>query len=196
MGELNTYSIQGRNIEFLETPRLNLLKFSAEDLDYIFKKFSKVDTMFILGLPDEESFEKEKLKSNGGYTTYDRTILHFKLQIKENNEVIGGAGFHNWYASHLRAELGYAISKESYKRQGYMTEAVKEILKYGFNDLNLNRIEACISPNNENSLKLIKKFGFQQEGYLRAHFIRNAEVEDSIIFSLLRSEYFEKRDAN
>lgn len=196
MAGLNILSINGLDIEFLETTRLNLLKFSPEDFNYIFENFSKQDAMFILGLPDEAYFEKEKFKSNGGYKTYDRTILHFKLQLKVNNEVIGGVGFHNWYPSHLRAELGYAISKEEYKRQGYMTEAINEILNFGFNNLNLNRIEACVGPNNDYSLKLIKKFGFQQEGYLREHYIRDTEVEDSIIFSLLRSEYFRERGKN
>jgi ribosomal-protein-alanine N-acetyltransferase len=175
--------------EILSTERLLLRKLTPEGFKYIFENYSKDEIKAQLGLSTDEEFIKEKQKSDGGYKTYDRSIAHFKLIVKETNEVIGGGGFHNWYAAHSKAELGYVLNKEEHKRKGYMSEAVSTLLEYGFHSMQLNRIEACIGPANIASLSLIRKFGFTQEGYLRKHFTRDGEVQDSIIFSLLREEY-------
>lgn len=143
----------------------------------------------MLGLNTEEDYLREKKKAEGGYRTYDRSIEHFKLVLKENDEVIGGAGFHNWYAIHKRAELGYVMYKEEQRRKGLMEEAVRAILDHGFRVMELNRVEATIGPKNEASLNLIKKLGFTQEGHLRNHYVHEGEVQDTLIFGLLREEY-------
>lgn len=175
--------------EILTTKRLLLKKFTPADFKYIFENYSEEEIKTELGLTTHEEFIKEKQKNEGGYTTYDRSIVHFKLILKETNEVIGGGGYHNWYPDHSKAELGYALNKDEHKQKGYMTEAVNIILNYGFNVMGLNRIEACVSPVNMASLSLIKKYGFTQEGYLRKHYVRDGEVQDTLIFSLLKEEY-------
>lgn len=175
--------------ELIETDRLILKKITPEGFKYIFENHSREEIKELLGLLTEADFLKERVKYQGGYTTYDRTIIHFKLILKGTNRVIGGGGFHNWYIYHNRAELGYALTRDEDKRHGYMSEAVKAMLAYGFHEMALNRVEACISPANIASLSLIRKFGFTQEGHLREHYIRENSPEDSLIFSLLRSEY-------
>jgi ribosomal-protein-alanine N-acetyltransferase len=175
--------------EVLTTERLLLRKFTAEGFTYLFENYSDDEIKDQLGLTTEEELLKEKEKVQGGYTTYDRTILHFRLIVKKTREVIGGAGYHNWYQAHRKAELGYALTKEEHKRKGYMTEAISTILDYGFNTMNLNRIEACIGPANTASLSLINKYRFTKEGYLRQHYIRGEDIQDSVIFSLLKEEY-------
>ena len=175
--------------EILTTERLLLRKITPAGFKYIFEHYAEEEIKKQLGLTTEEEFIKEREKNEGGYLTYDRSIVQFKLILKETNEVIGTCGYHNWYFNHRKAELGYTLIKDDHKRKGYMSEAVKKILEYGFNSMNLNRIEACIGPGNMASLSLIKKYGFTQEGYLRKHFIRDAEIQDSIIFALLKEEY-------
>ena len=175
--------------EVLITDRLLLRKLTPEGFTYLFENYSDEEIKDQLGLTTEEELIKEKEKAQGGYTTHDRTILHFRLIVKETNEVIGGAGYHNWYQAHRKAELGYALTKDEHKKKGYMTEAISAILDYGFNSMDLNRIEACIGPSNTASLSLIRKYGFTKEGYLRQHYIRGDEIQDSIVFSLLRREY-------
>ena len=70
-----------------------------------------------------------------------------------------------------------------------MSEAMEAILAYGFNDMNLNRIEAFVGKNNVASLRTLKKFNFEEEGVLREHYINKSDPEDSLVFSLLKSEY-------
>jgi ribosomal-protein-alanine N-acetyltransferase len=175
--------------ETLATERLLLRKLTPEGIRYIFANYPEEEIKRQLGLLTDEDFIRDKKKNEGGYTTYDRTIVHFKLILKDTNEVIGGGGFHNWYAVHNRAELGYVLNKDEHKRKGYMSEAVSTMLEYGFKEMNLNRVEACIGPENEASLAVVKKFGFTQEGYLRKHYVVGGETHDSLIFSLLKEEY-------
>lgn len=175
--------------ETLETKRLILRKITPEGFVELFENHSDDDAKKILGLSSDEELTKEKEKSKGGYTTYDRTIIAFLMGLKDSGETIGRCGYHNWYTSHRKAEIGYLIMKEENKRKGYMSEAMKAILDYGFNTMNLNRIEACIGPSNAASLSLAKKYGFVQEGYLRQHYVRKDLVEDTLIFSLLKEEY-------
>jgi [ribosomal protein S5]-alanine N-acetyltransferase len=175
--------------EILETERLILKKVTPEVYTYIFENLSEAEIKKQFGLISDEDFIKEKMKSQGGYTTYDRTVLSFLLVLKNNNETIGKSGYHNWYKDHRKAEIGYVLHKDENKRKGYMSEALRAILDYGFNSMNLNRIEACIGPANIASQNLIKKCGFTQEGYLRQHYIREGEIQDSLIFSILKEEY-------
>jgi ribosomal-protein-alanine N-acetyltransferase len=175
--------------EILNTERLILKKLTPEIFTYVFKNYSKAEIIKILGLGSEAEFIKEKEKCEGGYTTFNRSILSFLLVLKDNNETIGRCGYHNWYLDHRKAEIGYLLNKKENKRKGYMSECIKVVLEYGFNSMKLNRIEACIAPANIASQSLIKKYGFTQEGYLRQNFIRDGEIQDSLIFSLLKHEY-------
>ena len=176
-------------LEALETDRLLLKMISPEQFKILFQQFEKAEIMALLGLQTDEEFAEEKMKSDKGYQTYDRTILSFFLVLKETNETIGRSGFHNWYAKHQRAEVGYVMYQETHRRKGYMREALAAILEYGFKVMGLNRIEAYIGPNNIASLTLIKKFGFTEEGVLRKHYCQDGELLDSIVFSLLQEEY-------
>jgi [ribosomal protein S5]-alanine N-acetyltransferase len=176
-------------LETLETERLFLKKITPEGFTFMFENYSETEVMKLLGLSSREDFVKQKEKCEGGYTTYDRTILSFLLVLKSNSETIGRSGYYNWYKDHRKAELGYLLNKEEIMRKGYMSEALKAILEYGFSVMDLNRIEACTAPSNTASQSLLKKFGFTQEGYLRQHYIRDGEMQDSLIFSLLKEVY-------
>jgi ribosomal-protein-alanine N-acetyltransferase len=175
--------------EILETKRLILKKVTPETFVYLFENYPDREIKQLLGLKSDEELIKEKEKSRGGYTTYDRTIVAFLLVSKESNETIGRCGYHNWYKEHRKAEIGYALNAEEHKQKGFMGEAMEAIIKYGFRIMDLNRIEASTSPENSASQNLLKKFGFQQEGYLRQHYIRREEIQDSLIFSLLKEDY-------
>jgi ribosomal-protein-alanine N-acetyltransferase len=70
-----------------------------------------------------------------------------------------------------------------------MKEALASIINYGFNAMELNRIEAYASTGNLPSLLLLRGFEFTKEGIMRSHYFNNNVMEDSICFSLLRSEY-------
>jgi ribosomal-protein-alanine N-acetyltransferase len=70
-----------------------------------------------------------------------------------------------------------------------MSEAIVPILNYGFNNMNLERIEAFVSPNNTPLIKLLTKMKFKKEGLLKHHYFDKNKMDDSIVFALLKSEY-------
>ncbi len=176
------------NFETLTTERLILRKFTPEEFKHIFENYTESEIRKLLGITSDADFIKENEKYKKGYDSYNRSLVYFQLIDKQSNHIIGGCGFHNWFPEHSRAELGYGLTIEKYKQKGLMTEAMKPIIEYGFNNMNLIRIEACVGPNNLASLKLIKKYNFTQEGYLRKHYFQNGILHDSLIFSLLKGE--------
>ena len=181
------------NFETLKTDRLILRKLSPNDFRYIFENYSEEDIKSFLGHNSDEDYKKEKNRYQNGYTTYNRSFEYFQIIDKTSMNIIGGCGFHNWYFEHRRAELGYALTNENFRGQGIMSEALKVVIDYGFNKMNLHRIEALIGSENIPSLKLMKKFNFIKEGVLRQHYFINNEFEDSNIFSRLKTDYNSER---
>ncbi len=104
---------------------------------------------------------------------------------KENNEVLGWAGYHSWAQQHHRAELFYSLKKDEFKRKGYMSEALQPILEYGKNQMDLYRIEAFVAIDNIPSNRLMEKFGFQKETTLKHRYQFGDEVDTDNFYSLL-----------
>lgn len=177
----------------IETQRLILTGYSSEDITYIFENFGRSEIKEILGHRTDEEYQKEEYKYKNGYASYNRAFILFLLTEKSTNYIIGRCGIHNWNKEHKRAEIGYHISDENYKRKGLMTEAVGPIIDYGFTQLNLHRIEALVGSNNIPSLKIIETYQFTREGLLKQHYCLDNKYEDSIMFSILYHEFNEKQ---
>ena len=180
--------VRKMELKLLTTPRLILKILSPEDFIYTFENNSESEIKKILGHNSDEEYLKEKNKYENGYTTYNRSFKYFQIIKKNSGTIIGGCGFHNWYPDHRRAELGYVITEEEFKGKRIMSEALEVVIDYGFNKLNLHRIEALVGTNNIPSLKLMGKFNFVKEGVLRQHYFVNNQFEDSVIFSKLHSD--------
>lgn len=183
------------NFVVIETARLILKGLTPEDMQYIFDRWPKTEIKKALGHRSDDDFTKEETKVKNGYASYNRRFLLFLMEHKETGAIFGRCGLHNWNKDHQRAELGYSIEVELFKRQGYMTEAVEAVLDYGFNQLKLNRMEALVGTTNIPSLKIMEKFDFVKEGMLRQHYLTD-QFEDSFAFSKLASEYFSKKTSH
>lgn len=177
------------NFQHIETKRLLLTGLTPEDMNSIFTTLSKDEIMKILGHRTEEEYMQEERKQINGYASYNRRFLLFLMTVKESKRIIGRCGLHNWNVDHRRAEIGYNIVDEDFKRMGFMSEAVEAIVKYGFEELNLNRIEALVGIGNVPSLRLLEKNNFKKEGQLRQHYPLADGFEDSLLFSKLKAEH-------
>ena len=175
--------------ETLYTERLILRKLTPEIYTDLFSNYDESRIREILRIGNSDEYEKQLYRFKSGLSSFNRSFVYFQLLDSVNGELIGGCGYHTWYLDHDRAELGYYLDHESYKNKGFMSEAIKQVIAYGFENMHLHRIEACVSPNNIPSLKLMEKFGFTHEGLLRQHYLNNEAYEDSFVFSLLKEEY-------
>ncbi|NDK56264.1 GNAT family N-acetyltransferase [Pontibacter fetidus] len=174
---------------FLETERLYLRELSPEVYKHLFTTCNSSRIAEYLGLSTSKDVEIECEKYNQGMTTYFSTFLSFHILDKQSGRVLGKCGYHTWVPTHRRAEIGYELYADEDKNKGYMTEALGAILAYGFEQMNLHRIEAYIAAYNVPSAKLLKRFGFTEEGNARGHYVVDGINEDSLFLSLLQPEY-------
>ncbi|MEN9337500.1 MAG: hypothetical protein RLZZ500_2487 [Bacteroidota bacterium] len=136
--------------------------------------------------------KQEKERATKGYETANKSLLLFLIRSQSTSKYIGWCGYHTWYLDHQRAEIGYGLYADEFKQQGIMSEALEAVLHYGFDTMNLQRVEAFIGRENTASKKLVQKMGFQEEGCLRAHYFTQNQYEDSLVFGLLASEFNSK----
>ena len=174
----------------IETERLSLRIFTPQSFDYIFKQCPEEEQLELFQGRKEE-LELERSRYTKGMTTFNRSFVFFHLFQKSSGVLIGSVSYHTWAFEHFRAEIGYALNEDQFKNKGYMYEALLAILHYGFREMKLNRVEALIGPDNIASQSLVKKLGFQYEGNLREHYLKNGKFEDSWAYSLLRREWKE-----
>jgi ribosomal-protein-alanine N-acetyltransferase len=157
-------------------------------INELFKNKSKNEIITYFGT-DEAGYEHLKSMVEQGMEAYRVSSFYFLLINKASNKVIGECGFHTWNQAHRKAELFYSLRNETDKRKGYMSEAVKAVLNYGFNELALHRVAALTAPSNDASIALLMHFGFIKEGTLRQDYVVNGINEDSLCFSLLKWEW-------
>jgi ribosomal-protein-alanine N-acetyltransferase len=117
----------------------------------------------------------------------NNTAISWTITLKEQPEkLIGNISFHKTDAAHHRAEIGYMLMPEHW-RKGLVSEAIKAVIAYGFNAMNLHSIEANINPRNEPSRNILLKHGFVKEAYFKESYHYNGKFLDSEIYSLLKS---------
>jgi len=83
--------------------------------------------------------------------------------------------------------LGYWIGAK-YAQQGYMTAAVRAVIPFVFDSLELHRLEAACLPNNTASIKLLERTGFRREGLARRYLRINGVWQDHLLYALLDSD--------
>ncbi|GAA0176775.1 GNAT family N-acetyltransferase [Clostridium sediminicola] len=145
----------------LKTKRLKLRPLETEDIDSVMNFWGNEEVMkYSGGAGNKESEERSiafyiNLQKEKGFSP-------FIVSLKENNQIIGACGF-NPTDKDSEIELIYHFSKE-YWGQGYATEAAEELIAYAIENLKKEKIIASTSPQNNPSMKVLKKLGFSYVG--------------------------------
>jgi [ribosomal protein S5]-alanine N-acetyltransferase len=115
--------------------------------------------------------------------------LDYTFAIVPKGEVglVGCIGLH-LAPPHQRAEMGYWMGRP-YWRHGYTTEAARRVVRFGFEDLHLNRIMASCFRGNFASARVMQKAGMTYEGTLQQHFLRFGQFHDAEYYAVLREEW-------
>lgn len=172
----------------LNTARLNLKPLTPQIIKELFRENSKENIMQLLGC-DEHVYLRYQEMVDKGMETHRISFCYFIVIDKETNRSMGECGFHTWNATHRRAELFYGLNKDEFKNRGYISEALPVILEYGFTVMRLHRIEALIADDNIPSKRLLEKNNFIRESIVREDYVVDGINEDSICYSLLKSEW-------
>ena len=101
---------------------------------------------------------------------------------------IGWCCLARWNPDFRSASLGYCLDAAAWG-QGYATEAMRSLLQWGFDTLDLNRVQAEVDTRNGASARVLEKLGFVHEGTLREDCVVNGEVSDSWVFGLIRRQW-------
>ncbi|MGC1378704.1 MAG: GNAT family protein [Anaerolineales bacterium] len=117
-----------------------------------------------------------------------KTSTRWAIAQKDTDTLIGTCGYYWWNASHSVAELGYDLSR-NYWGKGVMTRAVQATIKWAFEILDINRIQATVMVDNFSSARVLEKNGFLQEGTLREYKISHGQPRDFWMFALLSKDY-------
>jgi RimJ/RimL family protein N-acetyltransferase len=180
---------EGDALPTLDAPRVRLRWLAADDVDALFDIFSDETMMRYWSTPameDRAEAEALLLKIHRGFV--EKTAFQWGVERKEDGRLLGTCTLFQLHAANQRAEVGYALAS-AYWKQGYMTEALTALLDYAFGPMKLRRLEADIDPRNENSMRIVGKLGFRQEGLLRERWNVAGEVQDSAVLGLLAREW-------
>jgi len=107
---------------------------------------------------------------------------------REDDTLIGSAGLHNWNREGNFAEIGFDIAY-TYWSEGYATEVLQALIQFGWGNMKLNRIEAKVVKGNLESIHVLEKMGFKQEGVLRQRLLKGGKYYDIHFLGLLQSDY-------
>ncbi|NLX20285.1 MAG: GNAT family N-acetyltransferase [Phycisphaerae bacterium] len=113
----------------------------------------------------------------------------FGIVVRAEDRLIGSVGLHRIHPANRSAMLGISIGDAGYHNRGYGTEAVKLMLRYGFEELNLNRIGLAVYAHNLRAIRCYQKAGFVPEGCLRDSLYQGGRFHDEYRFAILRAEW-------
>ena len=117
-----------------------------------------------------------------------RRSIYWAVAREDTNQVIGTVGYNIWSRTHDRAEISYDLARE-YWGQGLMTSLLRLIVKFGFEEMQLKRIQATVVLDNKGSIRVLQKLGFKDEGILRKYNCLRGKYCDSRMMAILDSDY-------
>lgn len=173
----------------LESERLIFREVNLEDVEDIFKIYSdpevakydwyrpiatKDDALSIIGRYSREFENKEEIT--------------WGVARKNDNRIIGYCCLGSFNDASRRSEIGYGFNRDEWNK-GYATEAIKVLVKFGFEIMDFNRIEATVTLGNDASVKVLKKANFLQEGIVRERTIMKGIFEDDVILAIIKKDY-------
>lgn len=175
-----------------EIVRLRVIE--NEDIPLMKKWFNDPEVTRYLSfyLPVNQIMEEEwvrRVNSRQGGVASQVVFAIEAIDTKGNWKPIGTCGLHEINWKDRLAVIGIAIGEKSYQNNGRGTEALRLIVTYAFQELNLHKLETSVYEGNERSLAIQRKIGFKKEGTRRKAIWKRGEYSDIIILGLLREEW-------
>lgn len=173
----------------LVTERLKLRWMTAADTQahYAVRSDPEVARYLSRGPWTELAQAAESIESTlANYASGDG--LRLAITLRDSGQLIGDACLFHFVDDSRRCEVGYVLGRPCWG-QGYALEALEALLGYGFDTLDLNRVEADIDPGNTASGRVLEKLGFRREGYMPERWIVNGEPADTVFYGLLRRDW-------
>ncbi|MGM8216764.1 GNAT family N-acetyltransferase [Bacillaceae bacterium W0354] len=170
----------------LETERTYLRQLTYDDAEDIFEYASNVEVARNVTWDPHRTIEDTNSFIIFALNRYkNNQVAPWGIVHKEDNKVIGTADYVWWRPEHRVAEIGYVLSP-NYWGLGLMPEVVQEIMTFGFEKMNLIRIQAQCFDNNVASERVMQKVGMEYEGTLRKRMFIKNEYRNLKVYALVK----------
>jgi len=171
----------------LKTERLLLKRLTPDDAPGLFVLRSDEQVMRYIGREPAGSLEEviDFIHLVNKAIDANESIMWAIHLLDDPDYIIGTICYWQLQPEHHRAEIGYVLHPEHWKK-GIMKETIGKVLAYGFEVMNLHSVEARISPGNLASAASLEATGFIKEGHLRENSFFRGEFTDTIIYSRLQ----------
>lgn len=177
----------------LGTERLRLRAPRPEDAEAIFVLKSDPEVTGPYGAEPHTSLDQSRSWVRDRVADYARRDgLLWVVALRDTDVAIGSCCFWHFEPGDRTVELGYELAR-AYWGRGFAAEAVAAVVRYGFTEMELHRIEACPLARNAPSHRLLLRLGFVLEGTLRDRVRRADGFEDQAYYGLLRDEWRDAR---
>lgn len=177
----------------IDTERLTLRRFKYTDNEDMLKYWiSYPEIQSLYGEPVYSTNQEVKKLLDKYINSYKKDDYYrWAVILKETNECIGQIAYFLVDDNNHFAEIEYCIGK-SFQKKGLATEAAKAVIEYGFNKINLHKVQICHKSINMPSRRVIEKCGFIYEATLRDFFYDDGKYTDRLYYSILKDEYVSK----
>ncbi len=175
----------------LETERLVLRKFKIEDAKDMFNNYASNPnvTKFLTWPPHSDVNVSKEIISSWIKEYSRKNFYQWAIELKELGQAIGGISIVRIDEAFEKFEVGYCIG-EKWWHQGITSEALKEVIKFCFEEVGVNKVSGCHDINNPNSGKVMLKCGLQYECTIaKAGTNGYGDKCDLAFYRILRSEY-------
>jgi ribosomal-protein-alanine N-acetyltransferase len=173
----------------LETERLLLRKFSLEDAKDMYEYASDPEVAKYMTWNPHQTINDSLGFIQFTLDRYEKDEAgDWGIVLRENNKFIGSCGFVWVDKKNLCGHIGYTLSKR-YWNKGIMSEAVKRLLEFGFNEMNLHRIESFHRLPNEASGRVMQKVGTKYEGILKGRMFSKEQFWDMKQYAITKDDW-------
>lgn len=174
-------------VEEINDGNLFLRKISKDDVEFIFKSLNDRDLITYLSLGPLKTLEHSKRLIKGYLKYWDNNVqFNYIIEFLEVNKVkIGSISLWNINWQHHRAQIGIWLVP-SFWSKGLAEISLNLIKNIAYNHLKLNRLEAYIAIENERSITLFEKCGFNEEGVLKEYLNFHGNYHDAAIMACLK----------
>lgn len=174
----------------LETKRLILRPVNQNDAKDLFNYYSDDEVTQFMNINSIHKEEEAKVIIQNIQGKYEKKeMIPWAITLKGEERLIGTCYLSD-FSMGAMATAGYDLSKR-YWNVGIMTESLKAIVSFGFYQLGIHRIQSFIHPENIDSIELLEKLDFKNEGYLRQYQYHYDEkhFRNVFVFSLLKKDF-------
>ncbi|WP_078894028.1 GNAT family N-acetyltransferase [Streptomyces sp. CT34] len=180
----------------LRTERLDLRPVRLDDFAAVhaYQRLPEV-CRYLYSSPRDEAASRAWVSDMATRTTLRESgdSLRLAVVVRETGALVGDVSFVYTSRRHRQGRIGYVFHPD-HTGHGYATEASRALLKLGFEDLRLHRIQAELDGRNTASARLLERLGMRREGHLRENEFLDGAWSDEVIYAMLAREWRAQRD--